>query len=609
MKLFKLMKGIFLRSAETPVPVDELPKETYAEAPAAAELPEAPPVIAEYAEPAPVAAPAHTPEPAYHTSAPAATVDVNNAEIALPLPTLVASFPVELQQRVITEHVGQTIITFPLAKVLPQLAQGAVRVTFGEIRNCAPEAFSDDADRDHMLVTLPLNEFVSRLRPAMLNLRSRKQVQVPDEITSPFGARGHGLSLSETAPKPSLTLPPRGAQPAAPVPPAADVRTRGNVTSVRRPTVPGTPSTDFLPKTPPLPPRPAAPAAPASPTISGSSLPPGRVPASQPSASAASLPASPAAKPANGSNGNGNGNGNGHGVESRPVMVELSALLPAFPEAVRLEAAQLDLSGAKLALPGDLVEAGLKRGKVSFTWKQLRACLSPALPPSISAHDSVAIDLPLAVIAPMFLNRNRVLPGGHKQRVVVDEKIPNLFFGFPQPEAAPVMPSPQVAPAFPVPKPVETNYFVWDDEKEQAAPAEDAPAPAPVRPAPAPGTTFSSRKSTPNDVVLKATTLEGVYGALVALPDGLPVAARLDSSQNSDAIAALIPQMYSKLSGCTKELRMGELNNLNFTVGNVPWKIFRVNGIFFAAFGTAGQSLPTAQLAQLATELDYKKAQ
>jgi len=35
---------------------------------------------------------------------------------------------------------------------------------------------------------------------------------------------------------------------------------------------------------------------------------------------------------------------------------------------------------------------------------------------------------------------------------------------------------------------------------------------------------------------------------------------------SGETLAALIPQMYSKLNGCTKELRMGELNNLNFTV-------------------------------------------
>jgi hypothetical protein len=76
---------------------------------------------------------------------------------------------------------------------------------------------------------------------------------------------------------------------------------------------------------------------------------------------------------------------------------------------------------------------------------------------------------------------------------------------------------------------------------------------------------------------------------------------------NGDTLAAFLPQIFSKVSHCTKELRLGELNNLSFTVGNVPWKIFRVNAIFFAAFGHAAQPLPTAELASLAAELDRKK--
>jgi len=39
----------------------------------------------------------------------------------------------------------------------------------------------------------------------------------------------------------------------------------------------------------------------------------------------------------------------------------------------------------------------------------------------------------------------------------------------------------------------------------------------------------------------------------------------------------------------------------------VPWKIYRVNSVYFAAFGRAGEALPTAQLALLAAELDRKK--
>ena len=84
-----------------------------------------------------------------------------------------------------------------------------------------------------------------------------------------------------------------------------------------------------------------------------------------------------------------------------------------------------------------------------------------------------------------------------------------------------------------------------------------------------------------------------------------PWGLHLPADVNGDTLAAFLPQIFGKVSQCTKELRMGELNNLNFTVGNVPWKIFRVNAIFFAAFGRAGEPLPTAQLAALAAELDH----
>jgi predicted regulator of Ras-like GTPase activity (Roadblock/LC7/MglB family) len=124
---------------------------------------------------------------------------------------------------------------------------------------------------------------------------------------------------------------------------------------------------------------------------------------------------------------------------------------------------------------------------------------------------------------------------------------------------------------------------------------------------PSPGTTFITRYATPNEVVSRAAALDGVAGALIALPDGLMVASKLSPDLNGDTLAAFLPHIFAKVSQCTKELRMGELNNLNFTVGNVPWKIFRVNAIFFAVFGRTGQPLPTAQLVALAAELDRKK--
>jgi predicted regulator of Ras-like GTPase activity (Roadblock/LC7/MglB family) len=186
-----------------------------------------------------------------------------------------------------------------------------------------------------------------------------------------------------------------------------------------------------------------------------------------------------------------------------------------------------------------------------------------------------------------------------QKKIFVDDDIPNLFFGFPKPDAT----SPVAAAAASAPphKQPDTNFYTWDDTSDQVR-LHDGDA----KHTPSPGTRFVAKYATPNEVVSRAAALDGVAGVLIALPDGLMVASRLRADLNGDTLAAFLPQIFGKVNQCTKELRMGELNNLNFTVGNVPWKIFRVNAIFFAAFGRVGESLPTAQLAALAAELDHK---
>jgi predicted regulator of Ras-like GTPase activity (Roadblock/LC7/MglB family) len=224
----------------------------------------------------------------------------------------------------------------------------------------------------------------------------------------------------------------------------------------------------------------------------------------------------------------------------------------------------------------------------------LRSWIKPSPLPAVSAHDSAVLELPLKVVAPIFLARQREA-NRTQQQVSIDDNIPNLFFGFPQPEPA----GSSVAAA--TAKPADTNYYVWDDSSDTVRVHESD-----VKRGPTPGTSFVAKYATPNEVVSRAAGLDGVAGALIALPDGLMVASRLSTDLNGDTLAAFLPQIFGKVSQCTRELRMGDLNNLNFTVGNVPWKIFRVNAIFFAAFGKAGEALPTAQLAALAGELDHK---
>lgn len=265
----------------------------------------------------------------------------------------------------------------------------------------------------------------------------------------------------------------------------------------------------------------------------------------------------------------------------------------------------MKLLDARVLLPCDAIENALKSGRAAFAWKTLRSWIQPAPLPSDSPNDATELELPLKVVAPLFFARKNGAPK-HTQRVTIDEGIPNLFFGFPNAEAAPApatTPSTTLAAkAGPVSKPVDTNYYIWDDSSETVS-AEESEY---KRKTPG-GTDFVARYATPNEIVSRAAALDGVAGALIALPDGLMVASRIPSELNGDTLAAFLPQIFAKVNQCTRELRMGELNNLNFTVGNVPWKIFRVNAIFFAAFGRVAEPLPTAGLAALAAELDRKQ--
>jgi predicted regulator of Ras-like GTPase activity (Roadblock/LC7/MglB family) len=271
------------------------------------------------------------------------------------------------------------------------------------------------------------------------------------------------------------------------------------------------------------------------------------------------------------------------------------------------------------------VEAGLKRGKITITWKELRTLINSV---SLnSPHDILVLEIPLKALAPAFFAAQKQSAKAVK-RVQVAEEIPNLFFGFPQPgteaaapaapvapvasaapvapvaAAAPIAPAAPVASAVPVipftPAPTalkvtDTNFFTAPDEE------------LPPSRTPAPATDFLNRHTHPQEVVARALSLNGVAGAVVALADGLRVASQVPADINADTLSAFLPQIYERVNQSTRELRMGALNNVSFTVGNVPWKIFRINSIYFAAFGRAGEALPKAQLAGLAAELDRKK--
>ena len=607
-------------------------------------------------------------------AAPAANMPAGSAEnpdeLQLPLQSILAAMPMDLRAKVIQTPQPGAVISIPLNKILTQLAFGSVKISFGELREAIPSLFvNSGGEHDHKTVTLPLNEILTRLNPARLTRRTeQKHLEVADEIAGPFGAGGQGAKISVgTKPTPSTALtsraattpqslrmvapaaPPTPAQPTpvAPPPPAFVPRaitpapggaapplspmshdtTSLFVSDLATPRNNGA-AKAFAPAPPPAAPVPP-PAAPAP--VAAVPVPPPVVPVAPPVAPvprvttpvpsrAAPAPALAATAP----------------TETAVISAPLNALAEHWPEGLRLEIIQSNLADAQVLLPANLIEPALKRGRITFAWRNLRPLIQPTPPPA-SVHDGIELELPLSVIAPLFFARQKSATRTQSATRPPTE-IPNLFFGFPQPQSpspeAPVKmpasppvqpapepppvvravppppavrPEPELPPVRPVFKPVDakvvdSNYYIWGDDTEVVRSDETQ-----YKRNPRPATDFTSRHATPKEIVERAMALPGVVGALVALPDGLRVASQVPADLNADTLAAFLPQIFDRVGQSTKELRMGSLNNFNFTVGNVPWRIFRVNAVYFAAFGTAGEALPSAQLAALAAELDRKK--
>jgi predicted regulator of Ras-like GTPase activity (Roadblock/LC7/MglB family) len=538
---------------------------------------------------APISMPGSSPSSASVSVSQAAPA--NPDEIQLPLQPILASLPMELRAKIMgTVNTVTMTLSIPVEKVIAQLATGSVKISFGELRLLAPGVFaSSGGELDAKMVALPLNQILLQINPALLARRSvKKPAEISDDISSPFDARGQGLKIS-TEPFKSQ---PKTSAPAMPLP-----------------------MSHFTPP------------------VFEKSVPPPPVGSAPVFTPRWTTPASDKPAPRNGVHGNGaNGNGNGNGASKAPyisppisaapvpgasaapvppttvlpgqsqptISAPLAALSEHWPEPLKTEIELLDLSGAQVALPVNLVEPALKLGRVIFSWRDLRSWIKPAVM-AVSAHDGIELELPLKILAPLFFSRQN--HGGGQKKISVSEEIPNLFFGFPSAEPAGVPPAPTVAPT-PVPSAVaaatplpDTNFFsrtlqpqTSDSEFKRKG-----------------GTDFTSRGTAPGEIVSRAMQLPGVAGAVIALPDGLKVASQIPADLNGDTLAAFIPQLFARVNQCSRELRMGDLNNLSFTVGGVPWKIFRVNAVYFAAFGRANEGMPTAQLAMLATELDRKK--
>lgn len=523
-----------------------------------------------------------------------ATPDASDIGLQLPLPSIIAVLPIDLRAKMLQMPQTDAFVSIPVEKALSQLAHGAVKISFGELRAARPGLFGNSRENDARQIALPLNEIISRISPALLSRRAAKKVDVSDDIEGPFGARAPGAGFTpaqapvKTTPKPPSKAPELVSAPATPI------------TGTPPPAV-GTTTLATAPRTAAIAPTPAAPAivvpiAPVKPVFSASPpVPTAPIPYSTPFSSA------PAESAANGFNSAPKIPFAAPQISGEnPILAPLSALVEKWPDAIKAELVQTDLISAQAALPATLIEPGLKRGRVTIQWKNLRLMLRPK-PAPVSVHDGVELELPLKVLAPLFFAGQKAARLA-KQKVSVSAEIPNLFHGSKNAEAA-ISPAPASAPAtIPAPAPTapaelaETNHF----------PKPETPAGGVFQRQASAGTDFLSRGVTPREAVARALTLPGVTGAVVALYDGLLIAGQVPADLNADTVAAILPQIFARAGESTTELRMGELNNLSFTAGNVPWKIFRVNAVYFAVLGRASEALPAEPLTALAGQLDRK---
>ena len=127
----------------------------------------------------------------------------------MPLASVLASLPLDLRAKLISAPSTEQTIRLQAEMVIGQLGFGAVKISFGELRHLAPGIFvNSGGELDHKLVSLPLQEILPRLNPAMLARRSVKKVEVADEIAGPFAERGRGFTFT-TQPLKAPATPPQ----------------------------------------------------------------------------------------------------------------------------------------------------------------------------------------------------------------------------------------------------------------------------------------------------------------------------------------------------------------------------------------------------------------
>ena len=509
------------------------------------------------------------------------------AHVKIALAAIAASLPEAISHKVPAKP--EQFVAIPIEKILPQLAQGQVVLTAAELRECAPDYFSALTGHDDVPVTLPLGDILTQLSPQHFTRRYQQRVEVPQEITPIFTPGGNNPGGGKPAPPQPTPTPvyrtaPTVTTTTAPAPVTAHAPSTAGKISMSSQAMASLNAAAAAPAVPRLPAATPAPAAPAP--VSHTA--PRSTAAPLPKKSLLSVP-----KP------------------TGALAVPLSAVCKEWVQEVRAQLVDVDVEQSQILVPFEFLEPAMKSGKVLFSWEEVAAWIQPplAIPPTRKVGE-MSVDLPLKVLAPLFMAHHR---GGSQQRVAVDENIPDLFAGgnsngstesqVVSAPRAPVAPTPSrnTVPVQPAAPTVRAPAAL---PKLEMMPAPSAPAtPAPEEVSLEHLVGNGTGRYSVKEIVATTARLPGVTGALLAMSDGLLVTNHTPPAVKAETIAAFLPQMFGRMNQYTKELALGPLQQLTLGVESGQWHVIKCDMIYLAVLGKHGDPLPLNTLAQVAAEL------
>jgi predicted regulator of Ras-like GTPase activity (Roadblock/LC7/MglB family) len=290
-------------------------------------------------------------------------------------------------------------------------------------------------------------------------------------------------------------------------------------------------------------------------------------------------------------------------VATDVVSVPLSDISDGWPDPVRQEIARGEWDLAMVVFPVGRLEPGLKTGRLKFTWGEIRQWLNPPIGSISSPHIDVPVELPLQVIAPLFMAARRPV---EQKKVNIGENIPDIFAGL---KAGAARVKPALEPAAPVEGLTEIAESVAA-EPRSAPPVAVRPAAEPVvSHAPRPdtlGTIFGQplkSEWSPTEIAQRICALDGVAGVVITMGDGLLVAGHVPPPQSAETLAAFLPQIFARLNQYAGEMQLGTLSGLHLSTAEAPCAIYKAGKLYIGALGQRGQALPEAQLQRIASEI------